>query len=69
MNGGLIVVRAGVGMRAEAYDNLDLFDAALGQAKKNKFQPERQSFRRERKERLFDGTASLFVLMKNKAIR
>jgi hypothetical protein len=36
MSGGLIVVRAGEGMWAEAYDNLDLFGAALGQAKKNK---------------------------------
>jgi hypothetical protein len=36
MSDGLIVVRAGEGFWAEAYDNLDLFGAALGQAKKNK---------------------------------
>jgi hypothetical protein len=36
LRGGLIVVRVGKDMWAEAYDNLDLFGAALGQAKKNK---------------------------------
>jgi hypothetical protein len=36
MRGGLIVVRAGVGTRAEAYDNLDFFSSFCVETKRRK---------------------------------